>query len=165
MLTKPSAAQHLDLADWCIRQELWTPAIQEIDTARRRDADNPRIKMLTQRLAMLQTAHKLRNQPEQNGPQIISPNNGVVRASHEQPVEEEKGIKAADYPDGTLEIFTRRIQPLLVNNCTLVGCHREGGDCEFQLSRALLYGESNQRTTRLNFLATLELIDEETPID
>ena len=68
-----------------------------------------------------------------------------------------------DLPNGALETFTRKVQPVLVNNCTLSKCHEPGGAQAFQLNRAILRGESNRRTTMQNLAATLTLIDREHP--
>jgi hypothetical protein len=55
------------------------------------------------------------------------------------------------------------VQPVLVNNCTAVGCHQSGGKQTFQLDRALLRGESNRRSTMHNLEATLALVDRAHP--
>ena len=75
----------------------------------------------------------------------------------------EHAASATELPKGALELFTRRVQPLLVNNCTASGCHRPEGPTEFSLSRAILYGESNQKTTHHNLSAALAQIDRTNP--
>ena len=62
-----------------------------------------------------------------------------------------------------LELFTRKVQPVLVNNCTASKCHQPGGRQSFQLDRALLRGEANRRTTMQNLSATLALVDRAHP--
>jgi hypothetical protein len=66
-------------------------------------------------------------------------------------------------PNGAVERFTRKVQPILVNNCTVSGCHQPGGPQSFQLDRSLLHGLGNRRTTMRNLVATLALIDHEQP--
>jgi hypothetical protein len=60
-------------------------------------------------------------------------------------------------------MFTRKVQPVLVNSCSMSGCHQTGGKLSFQLDRALLRGEANRRTTMHNLEATLALIDRAHP--
>jgi hypothetical protein len=70
---------------------------------------------------------------------------------------------AGDLPEGALERFTRKVQPVLVNNCTTSACHQPGGAQTFQLDRALLRGEANRRTTMQNLKAALALVDRNQP--
>jgi hypothetical protein len=70
---------------------------------------------------------------------------------------------AGNVPARVIERFTRRVQPVLVNNCTASGCHQAGGPESFQLDRALLHGLSNRRSTMNNLAATLKLVDRERP--
>jgi hypothetical protein len=55
------------------------------------------------------------------------------------------------------------VQPILVNNCTISGCHQKGGQQEFQLDRALLHGLANRRSTMWNLAETLALVDRAQP--
>jgi hypothetical protein len=66
-------------------------------------------------------------------------------------------------PNGVVEVFTRKVQPVLVNNCSTAGCHQLGGKQAFQLDRALLRGEANRRTTMHNLEAALALVDRAHP--
>jgi hypothetical protein len=69
----------------------------------------------------------------------------------------------AELPSGVVELFTRKVQPVLVNNCTSSGCHQLGGKQSFQLDRALLRGEANRRSTMHNLEAALALVDHAHP--
>jgi hypothetical protein len=71
----------------------------------------------------------------------------------------------AELPEGALEDFTRRVQPILANNCTTSGCHRVDGPQQFQLNRDLLHGMANRRSTMRNLVATLNLVNKETPLE
>jgi hypothetical protein len=65
--------------------------------------------------------------------------------------------------DEIVERFARKIQPMLVNNCTNAGCHQPGSGQSFQLDRGLLHGTANRRSTMANLTATLGLIDRNQP--
>jgi hypothetical protein len=62
-----------------------------------------------------------------------------------------------------VERFTRKVQSVLVNNCTTSGCHLPGGPQKFQLDRALLHGLANRRTTLKNLNAALALVNRRQP--
>jgi hypothetical protein len=70
----------------------------------------------------------------------------------------------AELPAGVVEQFTRKVQPVLVNNCSTSGCHQLGGKQSFQLDRALLRGEANRRSTMHNLEAALALVDRAHPV-
>jgi hypothetical protein len=73
------------------------------------------------------------------------------------------GTSIRELPPEAIERFTRKVQPVLVNNCTTTGCHQRGGTQKFQLDRAILQGMSNRRSTMQNLAAALELIDHDQP--
>jgi hypothetical protein len=149
--TQPTGDAHLALTEWCLRHNLVDEASQEIGTARRLGANEIRAGLLERRLAA--TKFRLSQKSE-------APASAVVQASAEQEV---PATISRDLPPGALEMFTRKVQPVLVNNCTLSKCHEPGGAQAFQLNRAILRGESNRRTTMQNLAAALTLIDREHP--
>ena len=51
------------------------------------------------------------------------------------------------------------MQPILVHNGTTTGCHGENDENQFRLSRALLYGESNRKSTARNLRAVIAQLD------
>jgi hypothetical protein len=149
--TQPTGDAHLALTEWCLRYNLAEEAGQEIATARRLGANEIRIGLLERRLAA--TKFRLAQKSD-------APASAVIPASAEQEV---PATISRDLPPGALEMFTRKVQPVLVNNCTLSKCHEPGGSQAFQLNRAILRGESNRRTTMQNLAAALTLIDREHP--
>jgi hypothetical protein len=150
-LTASSAEAHLALAGWCLRYNLLDDAARELTDARSIEAEHPKLLLLERRLAMA----KLRP---------ASPSRAVfkVEPSPKLAVTQESPPQA-DLPAGAVELFTRKVQPVLVNNCTTAGCHRPGGHESFQLDRALLHGLANRRTTTQNLAATLAIVDRAQP--
>ncbi len=149
--SKPGA--HLELAEWCLRYNLLDDAGRELAEARKLDPDHPRLALLERRLAKINTptrtktsiqpVAKSRPQTENAPPQTPS--------------------VSSDLPEGVVELFTRKVQPVLVNSCTTSGCHQSGGQQTFQLDRAILRGESNRRSTMHNLEAALALVDRDHP--
>lgn len=153
-LPRDTAEAHLGLAEWCLRYDLIEPAGQELADARRLDSRDPRVALLERRLAV---ANQLRKSPTAHAsatPRDTSP-------SIEELQKLESLVK--ELPQGVVERFTRKVQPLLVNNCTTSGCHQAGSEQSFQLDRAVLHGLSNRRITLRNLAAALALVDRDAP--
>jgi hypothetical protein len=151
---------HLALADWCLRQNLLMEAEGELTIARNLQADHPRLLLLERRLV----ATKDRNAALKT-PASVTPSSPPKIVS-DAPTNSKSPATSAimpDLPDGVVENFTRKVQPVLVNNCTAAKCHEPGGQQAFQLNRAILRGEANRRTTMQNLAATMTLVDRENP--
>ena len=152
-MQQPTAEAHLNLADWCLRCRLYPQAAQELLAARGLEPRHPKLALLERRLAVIG-----RPSPQRST---------AVVAADSQPVptneSDERRTLTEELPAGAVERFTRKVQPLLVNNCTTAGCHRAGGPQSFELDRALLHGMSNRRSTTHNLAAVLEIVDRERP--
>ena len=157
LIMQPTAEAHLTLAAWCIRYGLFPQAARELVDARGLDPRNSRIALLERRLTSA------------SEPRLHDRREPVVQARHDRPAPVNQPASTLDpalvneLPNGAIERFTRRVQPILVNNCTTSGCHQPGGQQEFQLDRALLHGLANRRSTRRNLAATLALVDRTQP--
>jgi hypothetical protein len=155
-IVQPTAEDHLTLAEWCLRECLWTQAAHEINAARDLDARNPKILLLERRLNVM----KVNGAPVTDHKPTSSPENSAAESTTKR---SELEAVAADLPDGSVERFIRKVQPVLVNNCTTSGCHQASSHQQFQLDRAVLYGPVNRRMTLRNLAATLALVDREAP--
>jgi hypothetical protein len=155
-MSRPTVNAHLALAEWSLRYGLLPQAARELLDARGLEPLHPRLKLLERRLMAA-------SQPRSPKQDI------VVAATHEEPINtnanaaDSDTMFAADLPKEAIERFTRKVQPILVNNCTLSGCHQPGGEQPFQLDRALLHGLANRRSTMKNLAATLALVNREQP--
>ena len=151
--TVPTAAEsHLTLADWCLRYKLVEEARTELELARLHDAEPRRLQLLERRLSAA-TERRPHKQPAPS--QVIQASAIVEQAPPAAPT--------PDLPNGAVEIFTRKVQPILVNNCTTSKCHQPNGQQAFQLNRASLRGEANRKTTMRNLAAALALVDRQHP--
>jgi hypothetical protein len=155
----PSAESHLALAEWCLRYGLLPQAAREIVDARGLEPQHRRLAWLERRLA---AASSPRPQHTPRVDQSVQPV-AHVQMSPVEPDSQPQGVAIDELPPGALELFTRRVQPILVNNCTISGCHQPSGKQEFQLDRALLHGLANRRSTMRNLAETLALVDREQP--
>jgi hypothetical protein len=152
-ITSPSAEAHLALATWCLSYGLLPHAANELMAVRQLEPNHPRLTLLQRRLADAEV-QSTRQPPNNPAPR----DSWDVREPSAPAVESTESVSAA-----VVERFTRRVQPILVNNCTMGGCHQRGGTQQFQLDRALLHGLGNRRTTTYNLAATLALVDRDQP--
>ncbi|MEM9184932.1 MAG: hypothetical protein AAGB00_00380 [Planctomycetota bacterium] len=153
----PTAGGHLRLADWCINQELWPQAAREMLSARELAPQDPRLAPVEQRLA---EAWQRAQPPDVRRGGAADPLDGNLLDAA-RTASQLRLIEAL--PAGALEHFTRRVQPILVNNCTAGGCHQPGGDEAFQLNRDWVRGIGGRRSTFANLAAVLAEVDRQNP--
>lgn len=151
-LSRPTAEDHLVLAEWCLRCDLMAHAKRELTDSRALDAHNDKLLVLERRLALVNE----RSEKQEDTPAASNPLPAEFLTEQVQTV-------VSELPEGSIERFTRKVQPVLVNSCTTTGCHQSGGAEKFQLDRAILRGLSNRRSTMNNLAATLALVDRENP--
>jgi hypothetical protein len=154
-INAPSAEAHLTLATWCLSYGLKSQAARELADVRALDSSHPRLALLERRLAAISAqppTGPLRKTPAASAPATVSE---CTPTPHD--------ILPETVTGPVVERFTRKVQPILVNNCTTSGCHQRGGSQKFQLDRALLHGLANRRSTTHNLSATLRLIDRNQP--
>lgn len=169
-MASPVAAQHLQLAEWCIRNELWNEAARELLDARQlalgQSSLLARIEVAERRLfEARRLAEEATNQPSSQprfDPEVAA---AVYQSEPQEPNQQptQEPIIGASGP--ALELFTRKIQPILVNNCTVAGCHAPDGGEAFRLNRDLLHGMANQESTAANLRAVLLAIDAKNPAE
>lgn len=150
----PTAESHLALAEWCLRQSLWPQAANELSAARELDPRHPKLPLLERRLEV--TSAPVHHRESQIPAAEMSVPNSAAKLRELETI-------ASELPAGSVERFIRKVQPVLVNNCTTAGCHQASSDQNFQLDRAVLHGLTNRRTTLRNLSATLALVDREVP--
>jgi hypothetical protein len=140
--------EHLRLAQWCMKQNLFAEASLELDAVAAIDPRQPMLDLFRQRLELLRrppVAHK------STAPASMPLNSDEL----------DRMIRGL--PEGTVEGFTQRVQPLLMNHCATAGCHGPSSTTKFQLLRATSTKTANRRATQRNLLATLQLINRQEP--
>ena len=144
-----SAMDHLLLAQWCLDEGLRNCAHTQLDLAIKKQPDHPRIPLIRRQL------HS-RNLQENN-----------VQARMAQPTVSPKDLEALvhDMPEGTVESFTRTVQPLLMNSCSARACHGSAGANDFLLHRFTRKQSIPRRGTLRNLHAVMKWIDRERPTD
>lgn len=154
-----SAADHIVLAMWCIRHELWPQAGMELEEVRKIHPRHPDIAYLNRRIEVASSAAmratEMASLAKAETPAVDTSAKAAELAQLEQ--------LAATLPEGALQDFSRHIQPILVNGCAAGGCHSTEDARSFQLNRDLIRGVANRESTLKNLQAVWSIIDQETP--
>lgn len=150
---EPAAETHLALADWALVNSLWPQAARELLDARRLDPRSRRLDLLEHRLDEL-------TRPRADSALKTQPLNGDAREPVERFASNNSIASAAPrMPAGSLEHFTRRVQPIVLNGCGVAGCHRGGAGDPFPLDVGRLHGRGSARATQQNLETVLGAID------
>jgi hypothetical protein len=144
------AQDHAELAQWCQRHGLDAAAEEQLHIARRLDPNHPIIGLVERRLVVSKRSAK-------------PPEARSTEGAATEPTPQQLADFASGLPHGTVEAFTRVVQPLLINRCATAGCHSDRSDNEFRLERSRPGTPLGQTSTHRNLLATLKLVDSVAP--
>lgn len=148
--TEPGNLQdHLNLAEWCVQQELLDQAADELSEAATIAPRHPRLGLIQRRLELAQrgeppAAHRKQAEPG--------------------PTNDDLDRLVRGMPSRSVEEFTSTVQPLLVNNCTSAGCHNAHSPGKLRLLRLPRTGIPSRRLTQRNLHSVLQVIDPNDPI-
>jgi len=151
---KPQAEDHLSLARWCLAFRMLPEARQELEAALDLEPTREDIREWLHKVDVLLTA-----------PPTTTPR--VERKTPEQ-LQQEQGQEPeslAGLSRQAGQTFTRKIHPILMNNCTNSACHGPSRDHqrEFQLSYVRAGAVNQKRLIEENLLAIMNYVDREQP--
>ena len=146
-----SAAEHLALADWCLRCELLASAAEQLMAAQRREPENPAAALFERRLRLAAQQTQTPAGPDKSSPPLLSQ------------VDLEQFVRSM--PNGTIEQFTNAIQPLLVNRCGATACHGANSESSFRLAYPGSSRILPRRFTQLNLHTTMQQVNRENPLE
>ena len=139
----------LDLAEWCLRHNLYARCAEQLIAAMQIAPENERLLLLERRLALAVEA------PEPL-PSPATPFTAEVAVDAI-----DKAIR--DLPEASIERFTTIVQPILLNRCSAGNCHGPSATSEFRLLRPLAGQVANQRFTQRNLYAALQHVNRSEP--
>ncbi len=146
----PSAQEHLNLGQWCVRHGLVEEAQRELAEAVRLQPDHPLVPLLQRRIeiarqpALLPTASNLESPLKGDSSELES----WVRT----------------LPPVVVEQFTQSVQPILLNNCTAAGCHGPSEKNRFSLLKPPSGQSATRRLTQRNLANTFQWITPKDPL-
>lgn len=149
-----TASAHIALAKWCITNHMLGEAREELNDALVLEPDRGETRDLVRRLEALLNPEKAEKK-ETKTDLTSAPLPPRFTADE---IESLGGLSRTH-----AQQFTRRIQPILVNNCAAAGCHGAESETGFQLQR-VVRGESASRiAAERNLAEVLAQIDFKTP--
>lgn len=149
-LSGTSAAQHLELAEWCLRHNLTGRSAEQVVAASRLAPDDPRLKLIERRLELAVS-----------GPVAGATSTAAVGAATVSQQQLEKTL--GELPSGSIEKFAAIVQPLLMNRCGANQCHGPNARSDFRLLKPPPGQLANRRFTQRNLYATLPYLDKSAP--
>lgn len=145
-LPKEKLEPHLDLAEWCLRNDMPAQATQEWLMALRLDAEHPRVVAFEQRLRFY-AERTTKPESSHSSTPALSP--------------DDLDKFTRELPKGVVEKFAATVQPILLNRCATGGCHGPSSQAELKLFRPAQGLVANRRFTQRNLYAVLQQIDRE----
>ncbi|MEQ8787225.1 MAG: hypothetical protein RIC55_13045 [Pirellulaceae bacterium] len=148
-----SAAQQLDIADWCLRQKLYREAADRLLAATVIDPKHPGIRRVETSIFL--ATHPAEAAPTTTGQSDPTPAATTQHASVQRALD--------SLPPGAIESFTSTVQPLILNRCA--GCHRPGSQAPFYLLRPPRGSSPPRSFTEHNLSSVMRLIDRDRPAE
>ncbi len=148
--TASSADTHIELARWCLRNDLYEYAQRELAAAAALESDHGDLPQLRRQLHQLIQLSQLKR-AESASP--VPP-----------PVAETDPQLLDKAPPWARTLFVRQIQPILMQSCAAGGCHGCGAVAgAFELDRLANRGAGHAELTLKNLAAVLRHIDWDVP--
>ena len=152
-MTKPTADQHIALANWCLQQKLLEEAERELNSALKLQPDHQVAKRLAEQLINRKPKNSdfINQEQQQHRERLII----EQTFSTAKPI---GGIEAS-----LAEEFATKIEMLLINSCANTSCHGSQGENSFRLTHKWNVRGNTRHITDQNLRAVLEQIDTEHP--
>ncbi len=142
-------AARIELAQWCLQQEMPARAADQLLAAERRFGRQPQLESIHLRLLAIATT------PSTRSP--IDDSAAIAKVSFEEVL--------SKLPSDTMDSFNSTVQPLLLNRCASGGCHNMRGTSEYILFRPFVGQATTRRLTERNLQATLAYVDRNSPLE
>ncbi len=139
---------HIELAEWCLRNALLEAAEKEIAAAKAADATHPKIRLVATRLQLAK-----------ENPKTLEPIETPIKARPDEQLDN----MVRGLPAGSVETFTNNIQPMLLNRCTGSGCHGPQSEVAMRLERIPPNRRAGRKPTQRNLQAALAMVDRTKP--
>ncbi|QDT52968.1 hypothetical protein Pan44_09820 [Caulifigura coniformis] len=149
----PRPDDHLELAQWCIRQRLLNEAKTELLAVLKLDPNRREARDLMVKLEEA-TSPRPRNRQSEAAPARTG--DGFLDSSGRTT----EGLG----PENT-SLFVRRIQPILVSKCGNAACHGGNLGGEFHVANIRRASSSGRMTTLENLRQVMSLVDHSNPAD
>ena len=148
-LPKDQSRSAMQLAEWCLQHGLTQQAAEMLIAASRLPHDSA--KLQTMQLRLQQEILRKRSRQASQESHV----SGNAHAAEAPP--------PISLPPAAMLEYTSRIQPLLLNRCSSVGCHGRGTSSDFELSRPPGRSPFTRGLTEANAARTASYINFDAP--
>lgn len=148
---KPTAADHLQLAEWCLSNKLVGQARSEVTKALTLEPLRPEARVLMAQIDELLNPEKQKMQVPSQAAMTID---GFLREEQNR----SSGMSRQAHQD-----FIRQLQPLLMNKCGNATCHGAAAQNSFQLQAIQRGTSGNRLQSQQNLDAVLKFVDRDQP--
>jgi hypothetical protein len=155
-VSQQSANAHVLLAHWCLANQLHREARAESQAALKLEPDREDAKRL------MRNADEALQADEAPTASIVV-HEDPARAARQAAAAAEDAVSLGGMSRDQALQFARRIQPMLVNNCTAAGCHGRESQTGFRLSKVTPGKGANRHAAERNLAEVLEWIDVKKP--
>ena len=147
-MNKPTAGDHLSLAQWCFDMQMYEHATEQLTAALKLEPSRGDARALLQKVAQAS--------PEATG--LAAPSGRGVEAGANATPRTAAGIQPQ-----TQSEFVSRVQPILVNRCGNANCHGSASKNSFKLANVRTGRRQQRLETEGNLAAVLRLVDSQKP--
>jgi len=152
-----NANAHITLARWCLTNNLEKEAVQELKDALNLEPDREDAKRL------LRNAEESLQPTKFPAASPASDADSPTRLVRQAASKSDDAVSLGGLSREQALQFSRRIQPLLVNNCTAAGCHGRDAQSSFRLYKITPGKDANRHAAERNLAEVLECIDLKKP--
>ncbi|WP_417383848.1 hypothetical protein [Gimesia sp.] len=149
----PTANSHLDLARWCITNELYEEAKSELRDAIRLEPKRSEPQLMLRRLMGLTT---------ENQPTVQEKIQETLIKKQLESADEATSLTGISREQSAL--FVRKIQPIMLNKCGNANCHGNAAQSEFKLTQVTRRYGNHRFYAEKNLAEVLRWIDLEDPL-
>lgn len=150
----PDVERHLDLARWCMNAQIFEEARDEARVALAASPGRDDIR------AMVANLNEIID-PKPPGP--AAPPGAKSQALKTSPFSEEDLETLHGLSRSSAQHYVRRIQPILMNNCMLTGCHGTSSQSELKLMRVHGGRDGNRLVSEQNLVSVLRFVKMDSP--
>jgi hypothetical protein len=169
-----TATPNIELARWCLRNDLLAEAAEQLALARQRDGKHASLDPLQRQLDRLQQlaetppepARHIASTPLQATPSSFSSSVPAAKRNAQParpPTMEELEETMRSIPKEGVEMFVNTIQPLMWNKCGTNRCHDTGGPSDLRVLRPVTNNQVWRRLSLRNLYTVLEYVDRHDP--
>jgi hypothetical protein len=144
--------ERIRLARWCIRHDLFKLAEEEFEAAALIDERHPMLPLMRRQLEMAQSSPEPSETPS-----------AETDEQERGPTPAELDSLVRTLPPKTMEMFTKTVQPLLVNRCSNGACHGPRSEEKPRFYRFRTGTLPSRRTTQRNLHAVMDFVDRKNP--